>query len=44
VKAKNWDMLIEEFHAMTEKRVAITKAQIIRFVQGILKREVSLYH
>ena len=31
LKAKNWDLLIEEFHAMTEKRVAITKPQIIRF-------------
>jgi hypothetical protein len=35
VKAKNWDQLIEEFHAMTENRVTISKAQIIRFVQYI---------
>jgi hypothetical protein len=30
LKAKNWDLLIEEFHALTENRVTISKPQIIR--------------
>lgn len=30
IKAKNWENLIDEFHAMTENRVTITKPQIIR--------------
>ena len=30
VKAKNWENLIEEFHALTENRVTISKPQIIR--------------